>query len=113
MQANIPLTIHHYNALLEVYIENDMSFKPDDILVTLNRKQLQPNGWEHNIDPKVCIWQYCICFSRRTYVILMRQYFQMNNVDGALGMLNTMKKNGIAASARVYDTLVMGYAQLG
>lgn len=40
---NVPMDISHYNALLQVYLENELSFDPIEFVADMEFKGVEPN----------------------------------------------------------------------
>jgi leucine-rich PPR motif-containing protein len=87
------LDISHYNALLQVYIENNRSFNPLDFLRELDSVGLEPN--------------------RVTYQKLIHVYCIRGDIDGATKILEFMKQKDIPINESVFNSLILGYATIG
>lgn len=82
------MNINHYNVLLNVYLENEHSFAPTDILAELKQKGLEPN--------------------RVTLQRLIARYCQMGNIEGATKLVKFMREKKMPVNEYVYNALILG-----
>lgn len=83
----------HYNALLQIYLKNDRDFSPIELLAEMNSKRIRPD----DITYQRCIQYYC----------------EKGNVLGALEFVKRMKRLNFPTSIDIYNSLIVGYSQLG
>nr|XP_037275574.1 leucine-rich PPR motif-containing protein, mitochondrial-like [Rhipicephalus microplus] len=88
-----PLDASHYNALLQVYLENEFSFCPSTFLATMEAASVQPN--------------------RVTFQRLIHRYCQQGDIAGASKILEHMKSQDMAINERVFNSLVLGHCRAG
>lgn len=91
-QLGCPRDVSHYNALLQVYLENEQRFSPTDFLSSME----QGAGIEPN---------------RVTYQRLIHAYCQEGDVAGASKILEYMKTKELPINEKVFNALVMGHAR--
>ncbi|XP_075723303.1 leucine-rich PPR motif-containing protein, mitochondrial isoform X2 [Rhipicephalus microplus] len=88
-----PLDASHYNALLQVYLENEFPFCPSTFLATMEAASVQPN--------------------RVTFQRLIHRYCQQGDIAGASKILEHMKSQDMAINERVFNSLVLGHCRAG
>ncbi|KAK8774577.1 hypothetical protein V5799_010889 [Amblyomma americanum] len=88
-----PLDASHYNALLQVYLENEFAFCPSTFLATMEAANVQPN--------------------RVTYQRLIHRYCQQGDIAGASKILEHMKSQDLAINEKVFNSLVLGHCRAG
>ncbi|XP_050036569.1 leucine-rich PPR motif-containing protein, mitochondrial [Dermacentor andersoni] len=90
---NCPLDVSHYNALLQVYLENEFPFCPSTFLATMEAASVQPN--------------------RVTFQRLIHRYCQQGDIGGASKILEHMKSQDMAINEKVFNSLVLGHCRAG
>ncbi|XP_053214443.1 leucine-rich PPR motif-containing protein, mitochondrial-like [Panonychus citri] len=88
-----PLDISHYNALLNVYIDNEYSIDPSKFLELMSQRGIKPN--------------------RVTYHRLLHLYCQVGNLEGAQKVLLEMKSNDLPVHEGVFNSLIYGNMKSG
>ncbi|KAH7940440.1 hypothetical protein HPB49_000214 [Dermacentor silvarum] len=88
-----PLDASHYNALLQVYLENEFPFCPSTFLGTMEAASVQPN--------------------RVTFQRLIHRYCQQGDIGGASKILEHMKSQDMAINEKVFNSLVLGHCRAG
>lgn len=83
------LDVSHYNALLQVHLENSKSFDPLEFLQEMKSVDIVPN--------------------RVTYQRLIQRYCDMGDIEGASRILEFMKNEQMAVSAKVFNSLIRGH----
>ncbi|XP_015438628.1 PREDICTED: uncharacterized protein LOC107193654 [Dufourea novaeangliae] len=88
--CNIPLGVHHYNELLQIYLQNDYDFSPEKFL-----KEMANNG----ISPNIITYEKCIryCCKKRKYDLatqFMRHMMNQNltPTESILDILMIMRR---------------------
>ncbi|EEC08889.1 pentatricopeptide repeat-containing protein, putative, partial [Ixodes scapularis] len=81
----------HYNALLQVYLENELKFSPTEFLATMEKAGIQAN--------------------RVTYQRLIHRFCQEGDISGASKILEHMKSQDLPINEKVFNSLVMGHAR--
>jgi len=92
-EKNVTVNINHYNALLRVHLENKHDFNPEDVLLDMKSRGLEP--------------------SRETYQCFISRYCQEGNIDGASSTLQTMKQKGFGVNENIFNSLIMGHSEAG
>ncbi|XP_006274263.3 leucine-rich PPR motif-containing protein, mitochondrial isoform X3 [Alligator mississippiensis] len=85
--------VDHYNALLQVYLQNKYIFSPADFLTRMERANVQP--------------------SQVTYERLIAAYCNEGDIEGASKILEFMKKKEFPITEEVFSSLVTGHARAG
>ncbi|NXF05077.1 LPPRC protein, partial [Smithornis capensis] len=83
----------HYNALLEVYLQNEHKFSPTEFLARMEEANVQPN--------------------RVTYQRLIAAYCNEGDIEGASKILGFMKNKDLPITEAVFSSLVKGHARSG
>lgn len=83
--------VNHYNALIEIYIENEKDFSPTSILSEMLNNNVQPNTL--------------------TYEYLLTYYCSKGNVSDANKILHYFKENEIPINEKTFSSLIIGNAQ--
>ncbi|KZC05307.1 Leucine-rich PPR motif-containing protein, mitochondrial [Dufourea novaeangliae] len=91
--CNIPLGVHHYNELLQIYLQNDYDFSPEKFL-----KEMANNG----ISPNIITYEKCIryCCKKRKY-------------DLATQFMRHMMNQNLTPTESIYNSLLWGSYQNG
>lgn len=93
ISSSSKLDISHYNALLQVYLDNEFDFNPLDILTEIQKRNIEPN--------------------RVTYQRLILRYCQLGDIEGATKVLEFMKLKGFPVNEAVFNSLILGYGKAG
>ncbi|XP_011495646.1 PREDICTED: uncharacterized protein LOC105360449 [Ceratosolen solmsi marchali] len=125
---DVKLDINCYNALILVYLENNIDFSPNDILTELKEKNIQPNylTYQRFVD------QYCrkgdivgvtkileimnnenIPINETIFNSLIQGHSVFGNDSNALNILNIMKKAGIDPTSSTYANILCIHAKNG
>ena len=88
-----PLDISHYNALLNVYIDNEYPADPAKFLDLLSQRNIKPN--------------------RVTYHRLLHLYCQRGDLEGAQKILLEMKAAKMPVHEGVFNSLIYGNMKAG
>ncbi|XP_064484083.1 leucine-rich PPR motif-containing protein, mitochondrial-like [Ornithodoros turicata] len=84
--------VSHYNALLQVYLENERRFSPTEFLSNMEQVAgIQPN--------------------RVTYQRLIHAYCQEGDIAGASKILEYMKDKELPINEKVFNSLITGHAR--
>ncbi|NXN95982.1 LPPRC protein, partial [Rhinopomastus cyanomelas] len=83
----------HYNALLQVYLQNEHKFSPMEFLARMEEANVQPN--------------------RVTYQRLIAAYCNEGDIEGASKILGFMKSKDLPITEAVFSSLVKGHARSG
>lgn len=120
--------VNHYNALIEIYIENEKDFSPTSILSEMLNNNVQPNTLTYeylltyycskgNVSDANKILHYFkeneIPINEKTFSSLIIGNAQANDMNGALNILSTMKIMGCIPSSNAYNALLYSYAKKG
>ncbi|XP_043483858.1 leucine-rich PPR motif-containing protein, mitochondrial [Leptopilina heterotoma] len=120
--------VNHYNALIEIYMENEKDFSPTTILSEMLSNNVQPNTLTYeylltyycskgNISDANKILHYFkeneIPINEKTFSSLIIGNAQANDMNGALNILSTMKIMGCIPSSNAYNALLYSYAKKG
>ncbi|XP_071787083.1 leucine-rich PPR motif-containing protein, mitochondrial-like [Asterias amurensis] len=85
--------VSHYNALLNVYLQNEHKFSPTDFLANMESKSIEPN--------------------RVTYQRLISAYCLLGDIQGATKILEFMKIKELPVTEGVFNSLITGHARAG
>lgn len=85
--------IRHYNALLNVYIENEKRFSMEEILYDMKLKKLKPNT--------------------TTYERILINYCCQGNLYEIQRVLTHMLAEGMKLNGRIYNTLILAHGLAG
>ncbi|XP_006022907.2 leucine-rich PPR motif-containing protein, mitochondrial [Alligator sinensis] len=85
--------VDHYNALLQVYLQNKYIFSPADFLTKMEKANVQPN--------------------QVTYERLIAAYCNEGDIEGASKILEFMKNKELPITEEVFSSLVTGHARAG
>lgn len=85
------LDISHYNALLQVYLENEYDFDPAEFWNMLKEKNVEPN--------------------RVTFQKFISQYCSKGDIEGATAILAFMQENSQPISQVIFNSLIVGHSQ--
>ncbi|XP_076163207.1 bicoid stability factor isoform X2 [Ptiloglossa arizonensis] len=88
--CNIPMTSIHYNKLIEIYLKNDYTFSPLELLQEMTDKNIYPN---------MNIYENCI-----------KYYCMQGNINNALLLVKIMKENKFPVTKVIYNSLITGYS---
>ena len=86
------MDISHYNALIRVYLENEYSFNPSELLKDLENTGLEPN--------------------RVTCQRFIERYCQMGDIENATRLLQFMRENDMPINEHVFNALISGHAKV-
>lgn len=122
------LNISHYNALLNVYLENEKDFSPANMLLEMNNNNIQPNELTY----QYFLTHYCLkgnieeankilSFLKESEITVNENIFnaliignaEANDMNGALNILNIMREIGCIPSSKTYAALLEAYARKG
>uniref|UniRef100_A0A131Y1Z0 Putative bicoid mrna stability factor n=1 Tax=Ixodes ricinus TaxID=34613 RepID=A0A131Y1Z0_IXORI len=90
-ELKCPMDVSHYNALLQVYLENELKFSPTEFLATMEKAGIQAN--------------------RVTYQRLIHRFCQEGDISGASKILEHMKSQDLPINEKVFNSLVMGHSR--
>ncbi|CAN7999964.1 unnamed protein product, partial [Ixodes hexagonus] len=90
-ELKCPMDVSHYNALLQVYLENEVKFSPTDFLATMEKTGIQAN--------------------RVTYQRLIHRFCQEGDISGASKILEHMKGQDLPINEKVFNSLIVGHAR--
>ena len=91
IQKNFTPDQSHYNALLNVYLENDYSFDPQKFMTDMINSGIELN--------------------RVTYQRLMSRYCKIGDIEGAANILEIMKSKNMPINENVFHSLIVGYSR--
>uniref|UniRef100_T1IT81 Pentacotripeptide-repeat region of PRORP domain-containing protein n=1 Tax=Strigamia maritima TaxID=126957 RepID=T1IT81_STRMM len=83
--------VYHYNELLKVHFENEHKFNPMDFLSKMEFKHIMPN--------------------KTTYELLIANYCQQGDTEGAKQILHYMKDKGLPINERTFNNLILGHSK--
>ncbi|XP_046829690.1 leucine-rich PPR motif-containing protein, mitochondrial-like isoform X2 [Vespa crabro] len=90
---NVPMDITLYNALLQVYIENNYTFSPLNILSDMKKQSIQPN--------------------KVTYMKLLEYFCKNGNITKAIIVCQCLKDEKLPLDIDIFNLLIIGYSQIG
>lgn len=90
IEMNMKPNIHHYNALLHIYLENEHRFAWPEMMEKIRAQELTPN--------------------ERTYGLMFEQLCRMGNMDEAIRFIDEIKANGFELSENIFCSKMLGYA---
>ncbi|KAF7988527.1 hypothetical protein HCN44_001100 [Aphidius gifuensis] len=90
-KLKVPLDVSHYNALLNVYLEKNYKFSPNNFMNTMMN-----NGVDLN---------------RVTYQRLIAGYCQTGDIEGATNILAIMHSKGIPVCENIFNSLITGHSE--
>ncbi|XP_031850051.1 bicoid stability factor isoform X2 [Nomia melanderi] len=118
--CNVSWTVHHYNELLQLYLNNDKDFSPEDFIAKMLNENIRPNNYTY----ESCIQYYCekgnvadakqLISRQRLYInteifkLLMWGHYQNGDLQTALNMFK--RKKGIRENNEIYTVLMSIYA---
>ncbi|KAK2579524.1 hypothetical protein KPH14_010827 [Odynerus spinipes] len=123
---HVPVCISHYNALLQIYIENEHKFSPSEVLSDMKKQQISPNEVtykyfleyyckEGNMHESATILQ-CIkknySMNESIFNLLILGYSQAGDLTSAINIPNIMKKMNITPSEKTYTAIMCAYAKV-
>lgn len=114
VSSGTPIDITLYNELLSVYVQNEYSFSPEDMLREIEAKQLIPDRCVCNTVfsflPQVFIVIVDnIC--RATFQSIIQHYCQNGDMVAATRILQYMKDKSISINASIFNMLILGYGK--
>lgn len=92
-QHFISVNTQHYNALLQVHLENNYQFSPTDVL-----KEMKDNSIEPDIE---------------TYEKLIQLYCKQGNISDVLKIIEFMKEKGMSLTVPIFNSLITGHSENG
>lgn len=92
IEMNMKLNIHHYNALLHTYLDNEHRFALPEMMEKIRAQKLEPN--------------------QRTYELMFEQLCRMGNMDETIRFIDEIKANGFELSENIFCSKMLGYACL-
>ncbi|XP_047360959.1 leucine-rich PPR motif-containing protein, mitochondrial-like isoform X3 [Vespa velutina] len=90
---NVPMDITLYNALLQVYIENNYTFSPLNILSDMKKRFIQPN--------------------KVTYMKFLEYFCKHGNITKAIIVCQCLKNEKLPLDINIFNLLIIGYSQIG
>ncbi|XP_035728267.1 leucine-rich PPR motif-containing protein, mitochondrial-like isoform X2 [Vespa mandarinia] len=90
---NVPMNVTLYNALLQVYIENNYTFSPLNILSDMKKQSIQPN--------------------KVTYMKLLEYFCKNGNITKAKIVCQCLKDEKLLLDIDIFNLLIIGYSQIG
>lgn len=91
--TELQLNIARYNLLLQVFVQCEHDFDPDNFSKRLTLKGIEPDVVTCNL--------------------LLMAYSQQGNLPGALAVLQTMRNSSFKLGEQVYASLITAYARAG
>ena len=89
--SGVKLTTSHYNALLNVYLENEQDFSPAEILLEMSNNDIEPDDL--------------------TYEYLITQYCRKGDIAEANKILSYLKENEIPINENIFNAFIIGNAE--
>lgn len=87
------MDISHYNALLSVFVDNELDFSPTDFLEEIRSTNLKP--------------------TRATFQKLVQHYCQRGEVENAKVIIEKLASVNISLNEEIYAAQIIGHARNG
>ncbi|KAJ6650150.1 Leucine-rich PPR motif-containing protein, mitochondrial [Pseudolycoriella hygida] len=117
-KANVRIDVSHYNALMQVHLENEYPFSPTEILEEIKSRSIRPNrslaGYAAGDAPDILGGARALAeHSKRsdTYQHMISCYCQAGEVDKAAAVIELMRSRQLSIGEQVFNALIWGHSQ--
>lgn len=93
MENKCAFDISHYNAFLDVCVQNEQPITLSKTLIDLQQKQLMPN--------------------RATFQIIIDNYSRQGDLDGLSNTLKVLKTRKFTINDAIYNSTILAYGYAG
>uniref|UniRef100_A0A3B5M2R1 Leucine-rich pentatricopeptide repeat containing n=1 Tax=Xiphophorus couchianus TaxID=32473 RepID=A0A3B5M2R1_9TELE len=113
--------LHHYNALLKVYLQNEFKFSPTDFLAKMEAANVQPN----RVSAPFCLLAFIdstilgfmkskdLPITEAVFSSLITGHSRAGDIESAANILSVMRGAGVEPSPDTYVTLLNAYGEKG
>lgn len=90
--SQLELNIQHYNARLQIYLENEHQFAWTDVMDEIRSRGLQPD--------------------QQTYELIFEHLCRIGPMDAAMRFIGEIEAKGFKLTENIYGSMMLGYARV-